>query len=73
VSDTDSMKQALEILKDHLGYLSFRKGQEQVIRAIFAGKDVPAVMPTGAVKSLCYQILACMFPGLSLVVSRFCP
>ena len=60
-------KQAL--LKKHFGYDAFREGQESVIDAILAGRDALCVMPTGAGKSVCYQIPALMFPGITLVVS----
>ena len=58
-----------EILKKYFGYDSFRKGQEDVINAIMSGKDVLAVMPTGAGKSLCYQVPALLFSGITLVIS----
>jgi ATP-dependent DNA helicase RecQ len=57
------------LLKDYFGYASFRAGQEEVIDAILSGRDVLAVMPTGAGKSLCYQIPALMLPGLTVVIS----
>ena len=49
-----------EILKTHFGYDTFREGQEVVIDALLAEKDVLAVMPTGAGKSICYQVPALM-------------
>jgi ATP-dependent DNA helicase RecQ len=58
-----------EILKDVFGYTVFRGRQEEVIDAIVSGRDVLAVMPTGAGKSLCYQIPSLMFTGLTLVIS----
>lgn len=58
-----------EILKRYYGYESFRKGQEEIIDAILSGCDVLAVMPTGAGKSICYQVPALMLPGITLVVS----
>jgi ATP-dependent DNA helicase RecQ len=58
-----------EVLKTHFGYTVFRAGQEAVIDALLAGRDVLAVMPTGAGKSLCYQLPALMMEGLALVVS----
>ncbi|MDR1862905.1 MAG: DNA helicase RecQ [Treponema sp.] len=58
-----------DILKDYFGYAAFRPGQEEVIDAVLAGRDVLAVMPTGAGKSLCYQIPALLLEGLTLVVS----
>ncbi|MDR0908738.1 MAG: DNA helicase RecQ [Spirochaetaceae bacterium] len=63
------MMNELTLLKNHFGYDSFRPGQETVITAITSGRDVLAVMPTGAGKSICYQIPALMLPGLSIVVS----
>jgi ATP-dependent DNA helicase RecQ len=57
------------ILKTRFGYSSFRPGQEEVIDALAAGRDVLAVMPTGAGKSLCYQIPALMLQGLTVVIS----
>ena len=55
--------------KDHFGYDTFREGQEAVIDALLAGKDVLAVMPTGAGKSICYQVPALMMKGITLVIS----
>jgi ATP-dependent DNA helicase RecQ len=57
------------ILKNHFGYPGFRPGQEEVIDALLAGRDVLAVMPTGAGKSLCYQIPAMLLEGLTVVIS----
>ena len=59
-------EQALKIL---FGYDSFRAGQKSVIDSILAGRDAFAVMPTGAGKSVCYQIPAVLLPGITLVVS----
>ena len=58
-----------EILKTHFGYDTFREGQEAVIDALLAEKDVLAVMPTGAGKSICYQVPALMMKGITLVIS----
>ena len=58
-----------ELLKTYFGYDSFRKGQADIIDKILSGKDAIAIMPTGAGKSLCYQIPALMFPGITLVIS----
>ena len=58
-----------KILKTYFGYDSFRKGQEEIINAVLAGKDAIAIMPTGAGKSLCYQVPALLFSGITLVIS----
>ncbi|PZQ19122.1 MAG: DNA helicase RecQ [Ancylobacter novellus] len=57
------------VLKSAFGFDSFRPGQEPVIDALLAGRDVLAVMPTGAGKSLCYQAPALVMGGLAVVVS----
>ena len=56
-------------LSEQFGFAKFRPGQEEVIRAILAGRDAMGVMPTGQGKSLCYQLPATMLPGLTLVIS----
>lgn len=58
-----------EILKKYYGYTSFRNGQEEIINNILAHRDISAVMPTGAGKSICYQIPALAFDGITLVIS----
>lgn len=60
---------ALDTLKRYFGYSSFRPGQERMVSAILSGCDALGVMPTGAGKSICYQVPALMLPGLILVVS----
>ncbi len=60
---------ALELLKKYYGYTTFRPGQEAVISAILSGRDTLAVMPTGAGKSICFQIPALLMPGITLVIS----
>ena len=60
---------ALSVLKSVFGYQSFRKGQEEVINAALSGQDALVVMATGNGKSLCYQIPALCFDGLTLVIS----
>ena len=63
------MKDIYRLLKEYYGYDSFRPGQENIINAIIKGQDCLAVMPTGAGKSLCYQIPALFLPGTALVIS----
>jgi ATP-dependent DNA helicase RecQ len=58
-----------KILHDVFGFPSFREGQEEIVRAVLAGEDVLAVMPTGAGKSLCFQLPTLAREGLTLVVS----
>ena len=58
-----------EILRKYYGYEKFRPGQEDIISRIISGQDICAVMPTGAGKSLCYQIPALALPGITLVIS----
>lgn len=58
-----------DVLKHYFGYLEFRAGQESLIDAITCGRDVLGIMPTGGGKSLCYQIPALMFRGITFVVS----
>ena len=67
--DAPTMADAEAALARHFGYASFRPGQAEVIRAVLAGKDALAVMPTGAGKSVCYQVPAALMRGLTIVVS----
>lgn len=60
---------AQDILKQYFGYDSFRPGQDELVRAILSGRDTLGIMPTGAGKSICYQVPAMLFPGLTLVIS----
>ncbi|MEM9220882.1 MAG: DNA helicase RecQ [Pseudomonadota bacterium] len=60
---------AQDILRDVFGFSHFRPGQEEIVDAVIAGKEVLGVMPTGGGKSLCYQLPALMRPGLTIVVS----
>jgi len=57
------------VLSETFGHEAFREGQEEVVTAVLAGQDALCVMPTGAGKSLCYQLPALLRPGLTLVVS----
>ena len=63
------MPTAQEILKQYFGYDSFRPGQDELVQAILSGRDTLGIMPTGAGKSICYQVPALALPGLTLVVS----
>ena len=58
-----------EVLKRYFGYDAFRPGQGEVVRALLEGRDALCVMPTGAGKSLCYQVPALLLSGVTLVVS----
>ncbi len=58
-----------EVLKKYFGYDTFREGQETLVDAILARQDVLGIMPTGAGKSLCYQVPALLLPGITLVIS----
>ncbi len=58
-----------EVLKKYFGYEAFRKGQEFLIDALLKGRDVLGIMPTGAGKSICYQVPALLMPGVTVVVS----
>jgi ATP-dependent DNA helicase RecQ len=64
-----SISQAEEKLKHYYGYTHFRQGQSQMIEHILAGEDSIGIMPTGGGKSICYQIPALLFPGITLVLS----
>ena len=63
------IKDAKIILKDIFGYDDFRPLQKEVIENVLAKKDTLCIMPTGGGKSLCYQIPALLFEGLTIVVS----
>ena len=57
------------VLRRYFGYATFRQGQEEVVNALLSGRDALCVMPTGAGKSICYQVPALLLPGVTLVIS----
>lgn len=63
------LSDAREVLKKYWGYDTFRKGQENAIQSVIDGKDTLVLFPTGGGKSLCYQVPALLFDGLTLVIS----
>lgn len=65
----ENLPPKLRVLKQYYGYDSFREGQEEVVDAIISGKDTLAVMPTGAGKSVCYQIPALVMDGVAIIIS----
>ena len=68
VQSSDPMNK-FEVLERYFGFRSFRRGQEDVVDSLLSGRDSLAIMPTGAGKSLCYQVPALMLDGVTLVVS----
>ena len=69
MSESVSRQTLLSTLKRVFGYDAFRPGQEDVVRALLDGRDALAVMPTGAGKSICFQLPALLLDGVTLVVS----
>lgn len=63
------LTRAQQLLKKLFGYSSFREGQHQVVESLLKENDIFAIMPTGAGKSICYQIPALIFPGITIVIS----
>ena len=66
---SEAIKEAEKILKQYYGYDHFREGQIPVIKAVLGGGDVLGIMPTGAGKSVCYQVPALMMEGITIVIS----
>ena len=66
-SNEGAMDAARAALKEHFGYDGFRPGQETLVGAVLTGRDCLGVMPTGAGKSICYQIPGVVLPGLTPV------
>ena len=64
-----SIGRAQEVLRDQFGYEAFRPGQRELVEAVLEGCDVLGIMPTGAGKSLCYQVPALVLPGTAIVIS----
>src|SRR6187431_3308833 len=67
--ETRETASSLQVLESRFGFSSFRPGQERVVEALLAGRSALAVFPTGAGKSLCYQLPALMLDGVTVVVS----
>ena len=63
------MSDKYTVLKKYFGYTSFRKGQEEMVDCLLSGRDALGIMPTGAGKSICYQVPAMMMKGITIVVS----
>ncbi len=63
------MKDKFSVLKEYFGHDSYRAGQEQIVDSLLSGRDVLCIMPTGAGKSICYQVPALIFEGITIVVS----
>lgn len=69
MDEIESRMDGQEALKIYFGYDSFKPGQQEIIDAILSGTDVLAIMPTGAGKSICYQVPALLLPGITIVIS----
>lgn len=63
------MRDKLSVLEEYFGHDSFREGQDRITDSLLGGHDVLGIMPTGAGKSICYQVPALMFDGITIVVS----
>ena len=67
--EVQTVRDKLSVLKEYFGHDSFREGQDRITGSLLGGRDVLGIMPTGAGKSICYQVPALMFDGITIVVS----
>lgn len=67
--EVQTVRDKLSVLKEYFGHDSFREGQDRITDSLLGGHDVLGIMPTGAGKSICYQVPALMFDGITIVVS----
>lgn len=67
--ESTNMNTARDYLQKYYGYPDFRDGQKKIVASLLEGQDTLGIMPTGGGKSICYQIPALLYPGLTLVVS----
>lgn len=67
--EVQTVREKLSVLKEYFGHDSFREGQDRITDSLLGGRDVLGIMPTGAGKSICYQVPALMFDGITIVVS----
>jgi len=67
--EVQTVRDKLSVLKEYFGHDSFREGQNRITDSLLGGRDVLGIMPTGAGKSICYQVTALMFDGITIVIS----
>lgn len=67
--EVQTVRDKLSVLKEYFGHDSFREEQDRITDSLLGGRDVLGIMPTGAGKSICYQVPALMFDGITIVVS----